>query len=122
VLESIERLAYGSHDPKKLLPLLNKDSFKELLQIITETTFTPPTPSITCTKKKKAINETIIENYLVKIKKEKGLTMKEIKRLFLQLNLKLTLKMLPLKNIVIQNGEIVDITDPVFPNHHQHML
>ncbi len=64
-------------------------------------------------KKKKAIKDIMVENYLIRMKVEKGLSISQIKKILFRINLRLFLKMLPLKNILIEDGEIISILDPI---------
>ena len=55
----------------------------------------------------------MVENYLIKIKRERGLSVTQIKKILHWINLRLFLKVLPLKNILIEDGEIIAIMDPI---------
>lgn len=119
ILDKIEELAYGTQESRQLLKMFKKNDgekddidflglYNHILEKydITEKTLSPDD-----IKKKKAIKEGMIENYLIKLKQERGLTLSDIRGIMLKINLRLFLKILSTKNIVVKNGEIVEIID-----------
>lgn len=82
----------------KNLEILKKIGVNEYLKFLRENISEKETVS---SPKRKNIKDGMIENYVIKNKKD---------RKFLQdLNFKIFLKIIPTKNIKIQNGNIVDI-------------
>lgn len=125
ILDKIEELAYGTQESRQLLKMFKKNDcekdgdgekndidflglYNHILEKydITEKTLSPDD-----SKKKKAIKEGMIENYLIKLKRERGLTLSDIRGIMLKINLRLFLKILSTKNIIVKNGEIVEIID-----------
>ena len=119
IAETIETLSYGTQDSKHLAYVLEKsgNDYQKLIETITKQYYLPNKeylPEDNGSKiKKKAIKDIMVENYLIKMKREKGLSIAQIKNILQWINLRLFLKILPLKNILVENGEIVEIIDPV---------
>lgn len=129
VVETIEQLAYGNQDSKHLALALerNGNNYEDFITTIIEKYNLPVriendlyiSESSTLRDegkigtKKKAIKDIMVENYLIKMKRDKGLPIVQIRKILLKINLRLFLKMLPLKNILIEDGEIISVTDPV---------
>ncbi len=55
----------------------------------------------------------MVENYLIRMKVEKGLSISQIKKILFRINLRLFLKNVTIKNILIEDGEIISILDPI---------
>jgi hypothetical protein len=130
VMETIESLAYGNQDSKHLALVLEKNgnNYEDFITTIIEkynlpvriendvyisqssSTFKDEGKIAT---KKKAIKDIMVENYLIKMKRDKGLSIVQVRKILLKINLRLFLKMLPLKNILIEDGEIISVSDPV---------
>ncbi len=126
IIEAIESLAYGNSESKYLSTVLeqNGNDYQKLINIIIEkydlqvvvknnkyvANYEEDTKE---GKKKKAIKDIMVENYLIRMKVEKGLSISQIKKILFRINLRLFLKMLPLKNILIEDGEIISILDPI---------
>lgn len=124
IFEKIEELAYGNNDSKNLLKMFKtktdeEEDYEGLFHHIVDKYNLSLKVSISDdNKKKKAIKEGMIENYLVRLKKERGLSLAEIKGIMLRINLRLFLKLLSTKNVMVENGEIIDIDDPdLFPQN-----
>jgi hypothetical protein len=127
-METIESLAYGNQDSKYFASILEKtgNDYENFLKTIIDKYDLPVIiqnnryvyyqnikDDLKYEKKKKAIKDIMVENYLIKMKLEKGLTLCQLKKVLFKINLRLFLKMLPLKNILVQDGEIIEIIDPV---------
>lgn len=116
IIEKIESLAYGERDSKSLSVILERGEYTSFIELLIKKYNLlgeiEKEDDEKC-KKKKAIKDIMVENYLVKLKHEKKLTTTEIKSILLKINMKLFLKMLPLKNIIVENGEISSINDPL---------
>lgn len=126
VLETIESLAYGNQDSKHLAVALERsgNNYEDFISTIIQRYDLPVKIQNSkyvsdldfqedAGKKKKAIKDIMVENYLIRMKNEKGLTIGQIKKVLLKINLRLFLKMLPLKNILVEDGEIIKIIDPI---------
>ncbi len=110
IIEAIESLAYGNSESKYLSTVLeqNGNDYQKLINIIIEkydlqvvvknnkyvANYEEDTKE---GKKKKAIKDIMVENYLIRMKVEKGLSISQIKKILFRINLELFLKMLPLK-------------------------
>lgn len=101
----IEKLVYEEIPKDKIT------SFKSLLKNVGVEKFVntvkntiPVSPEKNVKYKRKNIKENMLENYVIRNKRDKK---------FLQeLNLKIFLKMIPTKNITVDDGNIVDIKIP----------
>ncbi len=105
IIEAIESLAYGNSESKYLSTVLeqNGNDYQKLINIIIEkydlqvvvknnkyvANYEEDTKE---GKKKKAIKDIMVENYLIRMKVEKGLSISQIKKILFRINLRLFLK------------------------------
>jgi hypothetical protein len=126
--EAIESLAYGTQDSKNLSSLLvtkegnpKEGNYSEIINVIANkynlSRYEVITGNVINSPKKKSVKKSIkeimIENYFLKIRREQGFTINETRRAILKLNLKLFLKKLPLKDVFVEDGEIISISNPI---------